>query len=499
MTAAEQQREYYFSVLSDEESAIYRQLSTAPELMEFILREYESRPAVSDGKTDYTYRELYERVAARRGYLKGLGFIKGDRIAVYSPNTVEAMELYLAIITSGCVGVFLPSAADSNSLPLLCKKFRVSGLFYDKSAEANTENVTVPKYTTEFVSAEPIPAADIASGDICSICLTSGTTGIPKGAVLTHGAVMRGVLNGCYIPGGSLYKSCIALLPFSHVFGLIYSFLSRLFTGGKIYECRDVKASLAMIPILKPEMLVIVPGLAEAVAALTKIKGKAFSESLSALIVGGASVSPRLTKTLYSLGLNTYAGYGLTEAACLTAANKSMLQKPESIGVVYPEQQVKIVDGELRLKGDNIMLGYFDDEENTKAAFDEDGWFKTGDLARFDEDGYVYITGRIKNLIILDNGENVSPEELEELLYRSEYVKDCLVKEDEVNGRGVIAAEILPFEPAVSGMSGEEQEQLFRNIVKELNGTLPSYKQISKVTVRKEDFKRTSSMKIARN
>lgn len=497
--AAESQRQYYYSVLSKEEKDIYRYIPTVNGLLDFASSQYSVRPALSDGAISYTYRELSERVAVRRGQLKALGFKAGDKIAVYSANTIDAMELYLAIVTSGCISIMLPTSADGKALAFLCQKFDINGIFFDPALESGTSCVPVKTCSTEFIKYEPCEAAAVTKDTVCGICLTSGTTGIPKGAVMTHGAIMRGVLNGAYIPGGSLYKSSIAVLPLSHIFGLVYGFLARIFTGGTIYECRDVKRSLAMIPVLKPEILVLVPGLAEIVAALTKMKGKAFSESISALVIGGAPMSPKLTKALDALGLNTNAGYGLTECAGPAAANKFMAEKPESIGVLYPEQRARIVDGELRLKGDNIMLGYYGDEEITKAAFDEEGWFRTGDLARFDEEGFVYITGRIKNLIILDNGENVSPEEIEEIFYKENSVKDCLVKEDEMNGKAVIAIEILPFEPAVQGMTENQINEHFKKLTAEINRALPSFKQISKVTVRKEDFKRTSAMKIARN
>lgn len=492
------QNEYFYSMLTEEERELLKYMPTVNGLLAFASSQFADRPAISDGNVTYTYKQLNERVAVRRGYLKKLKLNKGDRVAVFSPNTLEAMELYLAIVTSGCISVMLPAQLDSVTLAGLCKKFGVSAVFYDKSLEEKAVASGITAYKSDFVDCEPAPAATVFKDTICSICLTGGTTGTPKGAVLNHGAIMRGAFNGCFISGGVLYQRYIAILPLSHIFGLVKGFLSSLYTGGLTFECRDVKQAFGLIPVLKPTTLVLVPGMAEIIVSLTRLKGRAYSESLETLIIGAAPVPPRLMKAIDDLGIQVLAGYGLTEGANLSAGNKDVMSCPDSMGMVYPEQQYKVVDGELRIKGDNLMNGYWDNPTATAEAFDEDGWLCTGDLVEVNENGYIRIVGRIKNLIILPNGENVSPEELEEIFYKNEYVKDCLVKEDELNGRPVIGIEFLPEPTAVKDMTPDEINTLFRKIVSEENKNLPSYKHISKISVRTEDFKRTNSMKIAR-
>lgn len=499
MEMLEKQKEYFYSMFTEEENNILKYIPTVSELMEFLLLHYAERPAVSDGNISYTYREFCERVAVRRGCLNTLGLKQGDRIAVFAPNTIDAMELYLAIVTSGYVSLMLPASLDENTLAVLCKKFKVSCLFYDDSLADITGKTEVKKFSAKYCYAEPINAAGVTKDTVCSICLTGGTTGVPKGAVMTHGAIMRGAFNGCFTPGDVLYQRYIAILPFSHIFGLVRGFLSCLYTGSLVFECRDVKAAFTRIPVLKPTALVIVPEMAEIIIGLTKLKGQGFSSSLKMLTIGAAPVPPRLMKEIDSLGIGVVAGYGLTEGANLSSGNKEVLKKPESMGMIYPEQQAKVVDGELRIKGDNLMLGYWEDEEETSAVFDKDGWLKTGDLVRFDEDGCIYITGRIKNLIVLGNGENVSPEELEKYFYKYDVVKDCLVKEDTINGKPVIAVEIFPLKAALGNKSDKEIEELFKQITDEINSSLPSYKHISKTIIRKEDFKRTNAMKVSRN
>lgn len=495
---SEKQKEYFYSMLTPEERKLLKYIPTVKGLLDFALTNYADLPAISDGKTTYTYKELNERVAVRRGYLKSLRFNQGDRIAVFAPNTIDAMELYLAIVTGGYISVMLPSQLDNISLMGLCKKFGVSAVFYDKSLEQAVKASGIRAYDIEYSEATPAPAAEVTKETICSICLTGGTTGVPKGAVMTHGAIMRGAFNGCFISGGVLYQRYIAILPLSHIFGLVKGFLSSIYTGGLTFECREIKQAFGLIPVLKPTTLVLVPGMAEIIVNLTRLKGRAYSESIKTMVIGAAPVPPKLMKAIYDLNIQVLAGYGLTEGANLTAGNKNVMSNPDSMGMIYPEQQYKVVDGELRIKGDNLMNGYWGDEDATKIVFDEDGWLRTGDLVKVDDDDYIYIVGRIKNLIILPNGENVSPEELEEIFYKSEFVKDCLVKEEDINGKKVIGIEILPDQSAIEKSDEKDVNVLFRHLVTKINKTLPSYKQISKISIRKEDFKRTNAMKISR-
>ena len=228
--------------------------------------------------------------------------------------------------------------------------------------------------------------------------------------------------------------------------------------------------------------------------------GKPFlGGNLKFIISGAANVPPKLIGEFDELGIQLFAGYGMTEGANLTTGNIDVKERPTSVGKSYPEQELKVVDGELWFRGDNVFLGYYGDPEKTAETLTEDGWVKTGDLVHFDEDGYMYIVGRIKNLIILSNGENVSPESIEEPFYKDNRLRDCLVKEDELDGRQVIAIEILPRMEEFGNAPWEEVEAYFKDLVGKVNAELPSTHQVSKITVRKEDFKRTGAMKVSRN
>ncbi len=343
---------------------------------------------------------------------------------------------------------------------------------------------------------EKAPAAFVDKEDPAAIFFTGGTTGAPKGAVLPHRALMRGAFNGVYAPGPQLANQrVVCFLPLSHVFGLIASTLSIFYKGGLWYSAEDMKATIGKLPVIRPTCLVLVPGLCEVLLGLAKMYGPQFlGGSLKFIIAGAACVAPSLMEEFDKLGVAIHAGYGMTEGANLTSANAFALSRPTSVGKIYPEQETKIVDGELWFRGDNVFLGYFGDPEQTAATLTEDGWLKTGDLVRFDEDGFMYIVGRIKNLIILSNGENVSPEALEEPFYMYPTVKDVLVKEVDSS----ISIDILPRMEAFGDKPFEEIEAYFQGVVDEVNSKVPSTHRIAVVNVRREDFKRTGSLKVSR-
>ena len=494
--------QYFYDMIPAEE---FRQLSYIPTVAEFVAwigEKYADNPAISDLNQTLTYRQMCERIARRRAFIESLGLPKGAHIAIFDRNSQDAIELFLAVTSAGYVAMNLPSALPEPAVAGSCRKFDIAAIFVrDEFAPlcANLQGVKVCPASS--IAGTAAPVAKVDPDQPAAIFFTGGTTGAPKGAVLSHRALMRGCYNAIFKPGKVIgVHRYIALLPLSHVFGLIAGTMGCFYTGNLIYTCEDMKATIGKLPVIKPTILIIVPGICDILAGLCKMYGPQFlGGSLRMIISGAANVPPRLVDIFSKMGVEFCFGYGLTETANLTSANADALKKPTSIGKIYPGQEAKIVNGELWLKGDNIFSGYYKDPEKTAEAFSEDGWFKTGDLVRFDEEGFLYITGRIKNLIILSNGENVSPESLEEPFYADPCVRDAMVKEDTLNGTNVIAVEILPQMPAFDGKSWEEIEKYMQDLVARINAGLPSTHRILKVTVRKEDFKRTGSMKVARN
>ncbi len=488
---------YFENMLPAEELEQLKFIPTISEFVTWIEQKWHDLPALSDTVETRTYAQVCDNVAHKRALLNAAGLEKGDRVAILDNATPDAVEMFLAVTSAGYVAINLPAMLPEQAIVGSCMKFGVKVLVYGEPFEEIAGHAPCQTMKIAALGDVTAPAATLSPDDPAAIFFTGGTTGTPKGALLPHRAIMRGSLNGCYGPGKQLACHRYAnVLPLSHVFGLIRGTMSVLYTGGLWVSCANVKETLGKLPAIKPTCLVAVPGICEIIMGLVRMYGNGFlGGELRYIIAGAANVPPKLIGEFDAIGISLFAGYGMTEGGNLTSGNVDVKEKPTSVGKIYPGQEVKVVDGELWMRGDNVFLGYYGDPEKTAEALTKDGWLKTGDLVRFDEEGYMYIVGRIKNLIILSNGENVSPESLEEPFYKCDKLRDCLVKEDD----GVIAIEILPRMEEFAGMPWEEVEKFFGNLLAEVNATLPSTHRIAKLTVRKEDFKRTGTLKVSRN
>lgn len=492
---------YFQDMVLAEEFQQISYIPTIPEFLTWIEQKWADKPALSDTNVTYTYSQMCERIARRRAFLNEQGLQKGDKVAIFDRTSIDAIELFLAATSAGYVAILLPNQLPAQALVGCCMKFNVKLLAIRDEFKALAEGAPCKVVPSTSMSDKTASAVQVDKDDPAAIFFTGGTTGAPKGAILPHRAIMRGAYNGWFAEGKQLgFHRVICLLPLSHVFGLIRSTLGVFYAGGEWFSAEDVKATITKMPQIKPTLLVLVPGLCEVLLGLVKMYGVNFlGGELHTIISGAANVPPKLIGEFKKLGIQLAFGYGMTEGANLTTANIDVETKPTSVGKLYPEQEAKIVDGELWFRGDNTFLGYYGDPEETAKTLTPDGWIKTGDLARFDEEGFLYIVGRIKNLIILSNGENISPEAIEEPFYKDAALKDCLVKEDELNGTQVIAIDILPRMEAFEGKDWSEVEAYFKNLVNEVNKTVPSTHRISKISIRKEDFVRTGSFKVARN
>ena len=492
---------YFYNMIPKEELERMPYMPTLGEFVEWMGKTYADMPALSNQTDTITYKEFCDRIARRRAFIEGLGLPKGAHIAVWDRNSQDAIELFFAITSAGYVVMNFPPTLPEMAAVGSCMKFDIAAIFVrEEFMPLTTKMQGVKVVPASSIAEEKAPVTIVDKDQPAAIFFTGGTTGSPKGAVLSHRAFMRGGYNAIFKPGKVIgVHRYIALLPLSHVFGAIAGMTGCFYTGGLLFTCEDMKATIGKLPVIKPTLLVIVPGICDILAGLVKMYGPQFlGGNLKMIISGAANVPPRLVDIFTKLGVEFCFGYGLTETANLTSANANAVEKPTSIGKIYPGQETKVVDGELWVKGDNLFSGYYKDPEKTAEALTPDGWLRTGDLVHFDDEGFLYITGRIKNLIILSNGENVSPESLEEPFYADPCVRDAMVKEDSLNGHQVIAVEILPFMPAFDGKPWEEVEAYMNNLVKKINATLPTTHQIIKVTVRTEDFKRTGSMKVSR-
>ena len=490
---------YFEKMITDEDRELIPYLETIPALLEKCSKDYKDKRAISDDKQSFTYLELLENVKKRINLLERRNIGQGAHVAVICRNNADAMCWLLAIPSSGRVLMMLPCGLTAEMLETIVDFYDIEALIAESCFTALTNNLNIPVIDAADCSDELSDFGDVKKDTTAAIYLTGGSTGRPKGVVLSHGALMRGAKNGIYKPSAEVFDNIsIVMLPLSHIFGTVTAFLSCLYTGSEIYGCKDVKSGITMVPRIKPTLLVLVPGIVEIILNLAKLKGAEFLGDLRTIQCGGAPVPKRLIKEAKKYNINLYPGYGMTEGANLTSANVDLETKPHSMGKIYPLQEAKIVEGELWIRGDNLMKGYYKDPEATKKVLTKDGWFKTGDLASFDEEGFITIIGRKDNLIILPSGENISPEELEDIFNRSDLIQDCLVKESLVNNQSVLSIEILPLANILAQNTWDEVVDLVMDEVKKINETLPAFKQINNVVVRKEDFKRTPALKIDR-
>jgi len=229
------------------------------------------------------------------------------------------------------------------------------------------------------------------------------------------------------------------------------------------------------------------------------------------LISGAAGIDPEVAKGFRSFGIHFIQGYGLTECSPIVALNRDVDYKDEAAGLPLPGLEIRIDNpgadgvGEIVVKGPNVMLGYYEDPENTAKVM-KDGWFHTGDLGYIDSAKFVHITGRKKNVIVTKNGKNIYPEEIETLLTKSPYIKECIVfgKDDPVYGDVVVSATIVPEMEAIQAEFGgnkpsqEEIYELIRKEVKEVNKSLVIYKYVKDFELREEEFAKTTTRKIKR-
>ncbi len=464
--------------------------------------EYADTVAIVDGE-DYTYAALDSMVAGFRTVYREKGITPGSLVAILAPNSVGFVKAFLAATTYGLPAVLMPAHLDATTVFGIAYKFGLKAIVYDDSLEEKLEMVKeklphVACISSSESSEEKTPAIDVPTEAPAVFIFTGGTTGKSKGARLSQKALMAGTKNGCYGIRQVFGNKYMLVLPLTHVFGLIRNLMTSLYTGSTLFICRNNKDMFRDIAIFKPTILVMVPALAEMALNLSRQFGRnMLGDEMKTIICGAAPVAPYLIKEYDKMGIALLPGYGLTESANLVSGNPEALKKPESVGYFYEGMEYKIVDGELWLKGVNMMDGYASPEDNENAY--EDGWFKTGDLVRVDDEGFLYITGRIKEIIILSNGENVSPAELEVKFYGLDVIQDCLVYDTKENGREMLVLEVLPRMNIVKEKGIEDLDAYLKAEVAKINETLPGFERINKIIIRDTDFIRTPAMKIARN
>ena len=375
---------------------------------------------------------------------------------------------------------------------------------------------------------------------LASIVFTSGTTGKGKGVMLSQANICLDMTLGMY--NFDITRKTLHVLPPHHTFGSTVNYVGHLAQGCEVYISSGLKYVSDEIKEQQPTHLILVPAFLEVMnrkiwttarktgkAGLLKvmmkisdglraigidIRKKLFSSVLSAfggklelVICGGAKLDEEIIKTFDSLGITILNGYGITECAPLISANRNKYRKPGSVGTPILACRVKIDnpdengEGEICVKGPNVMLGYYNNPEATAEVFDKDGFFQTGDYGRLDEEGWIYITGRKKNLIILSNGKNVYPEEIEADLQKVEGISEVVVYAGESRvqkDKITIVAEIFPDADLLKDKGINDIQKYFEDQVKILNAKMPSYKAVKRVKIRDVEFQKNTSRKITR-
>ncbi len=373
-----------------------------------------------------------------------------------------------------------------------------------------------------------------------SIVFTSGTTGKGKGVMLSQTNIVSDMTQGMY--NFAITPKTMMVLPPHHTFGSTVNLVGHLAQGCTVYISSGLLQILNEMQEQKPSHLVLVPlfvetfykriwtsaektGKAGLLRTLIKVSNglrkvgidlrrqlfksvtKNFGGKLEMIICGGAALNQDIINTFDALGITILNGYGITECAPLISCNRNKLQKKGSVGTPIIGEKVKILDpdengeGEICVKGPNVMLGYYKNPEATAAAFDEEGYFKTGDYGRLDEDGWIYITGRLKNLIIFSNGKNVYPEEIETEISRIEGVAEAVVYAGESKSdptKEVIVAEIFPDYELMERRGITDIKGYFEDKISEINDRSVDYKAVGLVKIREVEFVKNTSRKIKR-
>ena len=464
---------------------------------------------------------------------------KGKHIAIIGASSYEWMTTFLGITCSANVAVPIDKMLPYHEILNLLNMGDVDAVFLsaefehlipDIRTEVNCVQQTISfsgsAYQDIFLTKHcPLPPIDPDA--LAEILFTSGTTGVSKGVMLSQRNIVSNINEICRMDYAQNVKGkpvVMSVLPIHHTFELTVDNLGVIYCGATVCINDKMENVVENLKRFKPSVILVVPAIAEVFykkvmegirsgknrskflfaqrtnrvlrfmkidvrRRLYKSLLKKFGGNLTNVIVGGAPLRPEVAKAFDEFGINMYQGYGLTECAPLISANYPNENRFSSVGKPVSYMDVKIEDGEILVKGPGVMLGYYKNPEATAEAFSADGYLHTGDLGHFDEDGYLYITGRSKNLIILDNGKNIYPEELEAQFVTIEGVRDAMVYES--NGKLAVA-----FQPV--DIQDKTIQKNIKMKVKEINNALPSYKRVVTLNFVARDFPKTTTMKIKR-
>lgn len=505
----------------------------------------------ASGLRKQTYRELLDAVAAVSAGLGRKGISKGDRVAILSENRPEWIIAYLAVVARGAVVVPLDAQMTDKEVTLLLASAGAKAVFTSAACRQKLPaqaSITIFSFDpgdgvpfTELSSGTtgPLPPAP-AAGDLAAILFTSGTTGDPKGVMLTHGNLASNCASCIGLKLLSSDDNLLLILPLHHTYPAMACMLLPLSLGATITVLNSLKGPdiLACMRETGVTVMLAVPllyaGLRRAVfdeiakkpapvrllvRALLALNGmlrktldvnigkrlfgkvhERFGSRLRIFASGGARLEPDVYTDLTRLGFMVIEGYGLTETSPVSTFNPLDRQKAGSIGIQVPGVEVRIADpdengqGEIAIRGPNVMAGYYQKPEATAEVL-RDGWFYTGDLGYRDRDGYFFITGRSKEMIVLSTGKKVFPDELEKFYRQIPEIKEICIIQGE---RGIEAAVVPDFD-YLRKMNIANARETIAFEIEDLAKDLPAYKRIMGLRIFKEPLPATRLGKLKRS
>ena len=466
-----------------------------------------------------SYRQLAEDSQRFSNILASLGMQKAH-VAIVGPTSYPWLTSFFGTVNSGSVAVPLDVSLPAEEICELICRADVSVLVAD---EARADVIDLCKErcpgVTCVISMQQEESSDRAlslaallkNGSdsfsfcpdpdrLCAILFTSGTTGKSKGVMLTHRSLAQNAT--CLdmkIPPRTVLLS---VLPIHHAYCLSMDILKGISLGSVICINDSLLRVAKNIKLFRPDMILMVPLMIETLAKKMEdtkdlpkklVKNMIFGKQFHTICSGGAYLNPDYIDLFAQYGITILQGYGMTECSPVISTNLSWDIRKNSVGKLMPNCTAKVVDEELWVKGSSVMQGYYKMPEETAEAL-VDGWLRTGDLGYVDQDGYIYLTGRQKNLIITKNGENVSPEELENRLGQHRLVQEVLVRESE----GVIEAEIFPDYEYARKKKIRDLSSALQDMIDAYNREAPVYKRIYRLKIRETEFEKTPSKKIKR-
>jgi long-chain acyl-CoA synthetase len=501
-----------------------------------LANKYEDQPAIyfkSAFRTfSFSYRAIYERCLRVANYLSQKGINKGDRIMVWSYNGQEYGSILLGCALSGVVAVPVDFSSKADLVEILAEKVGAKHLFHSKRRPftgKGLSHIHVEDLDQELADV-PIGQRDfgVEDEDIYEIVYTSGTTSDPKGVIITNKNIVANIIQAAKVlplPGG---HKLLSVLPLSHMFEQVGGFFYPLYCGCSVTYLYSRKSS-AVIETLQRErvnVMVVVPiflnVLRESILREVRSQGKKnlFSRMVSLaahlppfarrilfrkvhrklggklrlFITGGSALDPEIEAFWTALGFNVLPGYGLTEASPMVTFNDKTHKRIGSVGRAVPGMEIKLgPENEIWIQGDNVTPGYYNNPKENEARFAE-GWYKTGDIGELDRDGFLFIRGRLKNMIKSASGLNIYPEDIESVLNKIAGVKDSCVIGLEQGGDIRVHAVLL------MDKSKTWEMETVRPIIESANRNLQPHQQIQGYTIwPHDDFLRTNTLKIKRS